>query len=382
MAEGIEVRKNSIRVQLNGVRWTVEGKPTKAKQEQVSRQRRQIKLRVNELGEDINDVLAEIYGQKQKVAGSLGYYFQHFIDVVAPEKVVESTLSGYESAYNAHWLPFDHRPIDRIKISELQRELASKDISKKTRRNALSVLRMTYACAVPEVFAHNPISDWTIPKAKDDEEPTPDPYDADEWPKLLSWLREHDDTQKAWRYFSHGFGSGMRTGELLGSDYSSLEKPYQTVKQEMVRRKLVDRTKTTGKNQGRQILLPEFVWDALYSDIEGRFKKGFIHLNTKGEMWRDADWLMAWWNKAHVETDVRKREGLYPWRSTYISIMISAGENEYDVARMSGNSPAIIRRHYMKHRTDKKADNAYKARMDERFAKIIPEISPKGRGKP
>ncbi len=66
-------------------------------------------------------------------------------------------------------------------------------------------------------------------------------------------------------------------------------------------------------------------------------------------MFRDADWLMKHWKRAHEITEVRRRLGPYPWRSTYISLMLSAGINEYDVARYVGNSPDVIRKSYHKH---------------------------------
>lgn len=338
---GVYARGKWIRIEVRGRKWKVELKPTPENIRAMEKQRTALIHRLD-AGEDFDDLIAETQGkQTSKAAKTLGYYAQHFLDIVAPERVSDSTLMGYESAYNAHWLPFDNRRIDLIQITELQRHLAAKDIHKKTRKNALSVLRMIYDCAVPEVFPTNPIDYWTIPRSKNDPAPEPDPYTLEERDELLAWL--HQKCIIAWRYFTHGFGSGMRTGELLGAPWAHFEAPYMRVEQEMVRREIKPHTKT----QRREVLLSSFVLDML-NDNPTRFKQGLIHLTPEGRMFKDADWLMEWWNRAHTATQVRRRTGPYPWRSTYISLLLGAGVNEYDVALMAGNSPAVIRKHYHK----------------------------------
>jgi len=354
MAEGLEPREKSIRVQLFGKRWTVPGKPTKAQIAKVAAERKRIKARV-ELGEDLDDILAENQGKKPE---TLGYYAQHFFDIVAPEKVADSTLMGYESAYNAHWLPFDSERIDRIKLTELQRHLAQKEITKKTRKNALSVLKLIYACAVPEIFDRNPLDLWTIPTSKNDKTPEPDPYSNSEREAILSALKK--DQLSAWRYFLLAFASGMRTGELLGLPWANYEKPWITISQEMVRREIKHHTKTVE----RRVILPEAAVQML-AENPSRFQKSLIFLQQNGKPFRDADWLMKHWKIAHQKTGVRLRTGPYPWRSTYISMMLSNGADVYDVARMVGNSEPMIRKHYHKHIPSQTRDDAYRAKIEE-----------------
>jgi len=210
------------------VQWKLDLRPTKANLDATERKREQVKHR-HQSGENIYDLIREMQGVPQVLkSNTLGYYAQHFLDVVAPDKVTLSTLMGYESAYNSHWLSFDNRPIEQIPITELQRHLSGREIAKKTRRHVLSVLRLIYACAVPEVFPVNPLDSWTIPKSKSDEDPEPDPYDVEERDKLLDQLKSQNLI--AWRYFVHGFGSGMRTGELLGSPWKHYHTPYLEVK--------------------------------------------------------------------------------------------------------------------------------------------------------
>ena len=358
MVEGLEPREKSIRVQLYGRRWTVQGKPTKAHIAKVAAERRRIKSRVDELGENIDDILAESH---KKAPESLGYYAQHFFDVVAPEKVADSTLMGYESAYNAHWLPFDRERIDRIKLTELQRHLAQKSIAKKTRKNALSVLKLIFACAVPEIFDRNPLDLWAIPTSKNDIAPEPDPYNSEEVLAILSSLSKSPELA-AWRYFLMAFGSGMRTGELLGLPWKNYKPPYLLLNQEMVRRGIKFHTKT----KTREVMLPKSVLKMM-SENPTRFQDGLVFLQQNGKPFKDADWLMAKWKIAHEKTGVRLRIGPYPWRSTYISMMLSNGADVYDVARMVGNSEPMIRKHYHKHIPSKTRDEAYRRKIEEIF---------------
>ena len=357
MVEGLEIRGDSIRVKLYSKKWTVRGKPTKAQVAKVAAERRRIKSRVDELGENIDDILAESH---KKTPESLGYYAQHFFDVVAPEKVADSTLMGYESAYNSHWLPFDAMRVDRIKLTELQRHLSQKSITKKTRKNALSVLKLIYSCAVPEIFDRNPLDLWTIPTSKNDKTPEPDPYSIMERDNILTTLASME--LGAWRYFSLAFGSGMRTGELLGLPWKNYTAPYLTVNQEMVRRSIKLHTKT----KPREVLLPSGVVKML-SENPTRFQKGLVFLQLNGTQFKDADWLMGKWREAHKESGVRLRTGPYPWRSTYISMMLSNGADVYDVARMVGNSEPMIRKHYHKHIPSQTRDDIYRKKMEEIF---------------
>ncbi len=366
MAEGLEIREKSIRVQLYGVRWTVQGKPTKTQQQHVAKQRREIKSRID-LGEDIHNVLEEYYGDKQKRAESLGYYAQHFLDVVAPGEVTHSTLLDYQSAYNAHWLQWDHVPINKIKLTELQRELSGKNLSKKRQKNVVSVLRRIFDCAVGEALETNPIDRWELKWSKTDERPGPDPYSAKDQALLLKHLSTSKDLTP-YRFFLMAFGSGMRTGELLAARWENYSTPLLQVSQQVVRRRLVNHTKT---GLTRSVILTPTACDMLESTAP-HSRKGFIFLNTKDGMLKDADVLMKAWKDAHEATKVRVRETLYPWRSTYISTLISGGVNINDVARLAGNSPQMIEKHYL----DYLPNDEREARLIGQVHEIIPRSSP------
>jgi integrase len=272
---------------------------------------------------------------------TLDYYAHHYLTVVAPDAVVKSTLMGYRSVYNAHWRRFGHRQLNTIKPSEFKQYLAETGLARKTRRHVVSVLRLIYDEALADgVIETNPIARWRIRKDKQAEHYEADPYSAMERDKLLNWLACNNEI--AWRYFLHGFYTGMRTGELLGFPWKYYEPPYTRVSQEMVRRDIRHYNKT---DKRRDLLVPQIVQDMLAANPT-RAKGGLVHLTPTGLMFKDADWLMKWWRQAHRAVGIRQRTVPYPWRATFISQCISSGVDMQDVARWVGNSPEMIRKHY------------------------------------
>lgn len=293
---------------------------------------------------------------------TLDYYAQHYLTVVAPDMVVKSTLMGYTSAYNAHWKRFGHRRINKIKPSEYKHYLAGTGLTRKTRRHVASVLRLIHNEAVDDgLFDHNPLASWKIRKDKEAEYYEADPYTAQERDAVLAWLK--DNNLIAWRYFLHGFYSGMRTGELLGFPWKNYQPPYAIVDQVVVRREIRFYTKT---DKYRELLVPKIVQTMLAEHPAPKGNRhGLVHLTPTGRMFRDADWLMKWWRRAHDTTRVRRRTGPYPWRATFVSQCISAGMDIEDIARWIGNSPLMIRVHYHKYLPNDGRDQLLLAQMEE-----------------
>jgi integrase len=260
------------------------------------------------------------------------------------DDVADSTLMGYESLYNSYWNAFDERNIHTLHLVELQDHLSQKKVKKKTKREALNLLKRIFAVA-----GANTLDEWIIKKTKRDANPEPDPYTAEERDALLSALydmgRARVEDMIAYRYFYTGFYTGMRTGELLGVHWSDFHGSYFHVWQSMVRRKMQKHTKT----KRRDVLLTDGII-ALLKDTHNptRLKRENIFLTPEGHIFKDADWLMERWSRAHKKAKIRKRGGLYPWRHTYISLALSQGIPIVPIAVQVGNSPAIIQKHYFK----------------------------------
>lgn len=323
-----------IRFRIHGreLVTTIDRKPTKTNLDAAGRVARQAEHRIR-AGEEWQSVRAWLRGESARAPRSLGYYAQHVLDHADVE---HSTLTGYQAAYNRYWLPFDARAVDTLTRSELESHLASFRVGRKTKKNALSVLRRIFDAARRDrVIVDAPTDDWEL---KSGQAPEPDPYTERERDKLLEAF-EHPI---AYRYFLMAFHSGMRTGELLGIEWHHLEKPYARVEQSRVRRRVKGSTKT---DQLRRVRLPAIVWEMLATNPT-RFAQSFVHLTPEGLPFVDADWLMEHWRKAHARAGVRRRTGPYPWRSTYISLALAAGASLLWVAKQAGHDVLTMQRHY------------------------------------
>ena len=321
--------------QIKGTRYvtTIDLKPTKAGLAAAKRQSREAEQRLR-LGEEWVVVRAWLRGERAAPPKSLGYYAQHLFN---HSDVEGSTLSGYRAAYKRYWSAFAERSIVTLSKSELQAHLAKFEVTRKTKRNALSVLRRVFEVAKGDrVLTETPLDDWEFKKGQD---PEPDPYTDLERDKLLVALKPWPI---AWRYFLMAFHSGMRTGELLGVEWRTLDKPYARVVQSRVRREIKLSTKT---DSHRAVSLPPLVWKMLEANPT-RFRKSFVFLTPKDHAFRDADWLMDKWSRAHKASAVRRRNGPYPWRSTYISLALSNGATPMWVAKQAGHDILTMNKHY------------------------------------
>lgn len=275
---------------------------------------------------------------------TLGHYAQHYLDHVDVER---PTLMGYQSLYNKYWRLFDDRKIDELAKSELVTHLSESKVGWKTRRNAVGVLRGIFKIAKDDgAVREAPTDRWDIKRGQDK---SPDPYTAEERDALLAAFWEAGQISGAdliaWRYFLFGFYSGMRTGELLGLEWKHLSKPWAHVCQERVRRRIEQRTKT---KYDRRVTLPERVWSMLDASPT-RFQSSFVFLTPEGRAFRDADWLMEKWKRAHQVSQVRRRTGPYPWRHTYISIGLQRGVPPILMAAQTGHDMNTMSRRYTKY---------------------------------
>lgn len=325
----IEVR---FRVGGQERKTTIGLRPTKTNLEAAARTGRQAEHRLRS-GESWDTVRAWLRGERARVPGSLGYYAQHFLDHVDVER---STLMSYQSAYNTYWIAFDDRAVDTLLRSELEAHLAKFKVSRKTKKNALSVLRRIFDIAKRDRVIHEaPTDGWEFKRAGFTE---PDPYTEGEREKLLEALQRWPI---AWRYFLMAFHSGMRTGELLGMEWRQLEKPYALIDQARVRRVIT----TTKTDDTRRVILPPLVWDMLETNPT-RFKRSFVFLTPEDRAFLDADWLMEKWLDAHKLASVRRRTGPYPWRHTYISLALASGASLIWVAKQAGHDMITMQSRY------------------------------------
>ncbi len=343
----VKPHRNRIayRFRIDGEEFTttVDCKPTATNIKAAKKEAEHAEYRLK-LGESWESVRAELRGERVLIAKSLGYYAQFSFDNSL--QIRDTTLRQYESLYHIYWKAFERRAVTSLLPSELLAHLNSFDVSQKTKRNALSVLRIILGVAKDDkVLIEIPISaKWDF---STEEQHDPDPYSENERDALLNALL---DWPVAWRYFLMGFHTGMRTGEMLALEWKGVIKPYIKVMQGRSRRK-VGKTKT-GKH--REIICPDIVLDML--DVNpSRFKKSFVHLSVTGVPILDEKYLMAKWREAHKNAKVRLRVGVrYPWRATYVSLALAAGAPPIWVAKQTGHNIATLIKHYARWIKDRK----------------------------
>lgn len=325
----------AVRIKVEGEDYvtTINIKPTKTGLDAAKRSARKADSRLR-AGEDWASVRLWLRGETTHPTRSLGYFAQHFLDHADVEG---STLREYEYTYNNYWSIFDERVIDTLTRTELEARLASFDIGRKTQRNVLSVLRKIFLVAKRDkVISDAPTDDWEIKKGQDAE---PDPYTEVERDKLLKVLERWP---MAWRYFFLGFHTGMRTNELIGLEWSAMDRPYINVTQGRVRGQVKHSTKT---DKRRKVAAPSVVWDMLDANPT-KFQRSFVFLSPDNRPLLRAKSMMRYWAEAHRLANVRKRQGMYPWRSTYISLGLAAGQPLIWMSKQTGHNMLTMQTHY------------------------------------
>lgn len=320
---GIRVRFQIRREQHT---TTIRLKPTQANLRAVKAVCRDLEYRLL-AGEPWPVIRAELRGEAPPAESkALSYYAQHMLDTAS---VKRSTLLEYQSTYNRIWSAFNDKPVTGLLKSELESHLATFGLTAKAQKNAISVLRRCLNVAKEDgTIDKAPTDNWRV---KADQKPAIDPYTEHERDQLLAAL-----CGVAKAYFTVGFYTGMRTGELLAVENRHCKPPVIRVEQQRNRQRLQDYTKT---NVARDAHLPAHIWTQLEPYRFGKW----LFAQDDGSPFTEANPLMDEWRKAHTKSGVRLRvdragkSKKYPWRHTYISIALSKGIPPSVVARQCGH---------------------------------------------
>ena len=163
-----------VRFNVHGKRpgTTINARPTTTTLKAIKLQARDWEWRLRN-GEPWESVRADIRGDSYTTPRTLGYYFQHVLDTA---EVEATTAEKYAQTYNRYWLDFDERDIATLTKVELEQHLLTFGVSRKTRRNAVSVLRSAFEAAKDdEHISSAPTDRWRI---KPGQRPPKDPYSA------------------------------------------------------------------------------------------------------------------------------------------------------------------------------------------------------------
>ncbi len=255
-------------------------------------------------------------------------------------KLKFSTLKGYQEICN-FWsdrLPGHISAITSKKLIAIDERIEWQN--ERTRHNKLTPLKGVFKYALLKGFIeNNPTGVLQDGKYEITE---PDPYTQDEVDRLMAEL---DQTHYS-LFFRIAFGSGMRTGELIALTWDKFDGESLYVNDSIVLRKQTDSTKT---RKPRRVLLGDDEIQLLNSaprPIQGG--PIFTSHHTHKPMTTGKPPLEAW-KDAHRSSGVRKRDGLYPWRHTYISSMLSHGVDPQLVANQVGDNIATILDYYYRY---------------------------------
>ena len=244
--------------------------------------------------------------------------------------VKRSSSLSYTNLLNNYWMPdFEMIKVGQIKAHMIKRVLANRDVSNKTKRNALAVLS-----GVLEHAEVNPNPCRSV-KIKKRQPPPVQRYRPEERQALLDALEG-----QAKAFFAIMFGGGLRTGEVLGLQWGDWDGERLHLSRSMTRRKL-----DTLKNEHlRSVVIPSWVRPYINA-LPSRFAGGHMFLNTKGTPMLDSDLMAEEWRQAHKKAKLDYRIP-YTCRHTRAAELLSVGVNPAAAASQLGHTVEMFLRTY------------------------------------
>ncbi len=248
-----------------------------------------------------------------------------------------STLENAKSCLQKYWLPrLAGRDIHRITYRDLnQIDQETPWPSHHTRKLALRSLRGVWKSALTRAglpWKNSPPWEMASGGVKNG---TPDPYDRDERARIATLSRTLSKPSST--FFAVAFGTGTRTGEILGLQWTDLSDTTLVVSRSVVRRRL----KSTKTGEERRMLIPDWLSEYL-EPLRG---EGAI-VSTDGEHMPNGNRFAQELKAMCRELGIRERTGPYPWRHTYASLALMDGASPGFVAQQLGHSEAVMRQHY------------------------------------
>jgi len=270
-------------------------------------------------------------------------------------RIEESTKAGYKSAI-AFWKaapandslkPLGDVPLRALLTSHVLKAMASRpNISGKTINNYVSVLREAVELAITDkLLAENPVV--KVKRAKHQKEP-PDPFTRDEAEKIIADMATRHPGQVA-NMVEFWFWTGLRTGEILGLNWSRVDLASGSVliAETTVRGVRKDRTKT---NTARTVRLNSRALAALQrqrAHTQAIGAEVFQNPRQLAPWGREKMFRQAFWLPTLRRLGIRYRRP-YNMRHTYATAMLMAGMTPAFCAKQLGHSVEIFLRTYTK----------------------------------
>jgi integrase len=258
----------------------------------------------------------------------LGKFFEDWLD---SREVTKSTRSSDASLWKNYWADWYSYTPASITTTMVKARLAERDVSPKTKRNALSVLSavLNYAEVNP-----NPCAPIRIKRGQKAPVVRYRPAELD---AVLAKLKG-----EALVYFTLLAATGLRPSEALALEWSDWDGERLDVSKGIVRRRLRTSTKTHTR---RRVYVPTWARDAINQHVT-RFAGGYIFQNTLGNYHCDPDDFNSAWRKAHQKARIPYRHP-YTLRHTRAAELLSTGSSDYaSFAKEMGHSVEMFLRTY------------------------------------
>lgn len=284
------------------------------------------------------------------------------------EQLKASTYVGYKDTVISHLTP----ALGKLIMIDLRRSHIVEmckgwDVSDKTTRNRLSVLRASLSDAVQsDIIEVNPMYGWSWQsqkKTKKQKKQHVDPFTADEQAAILKVIisQEHNLIQFA-------FWTGLRTSEIVGLDWGDIDFRRGEIH---VRRALTraaiqageddEGTKTEASDRRVKLLAPALKALNAQRNHTQPQNAAVFHNPRTNERWRGSDPIWDAWKRILLLAKVKYRNP-YQTRHTYASMMLTAGESDRWVASQMGHTDVgMINRIYGKWIPDARPDAGSKA---------------------
>jgi integrase len=278
---------------------------------------------------------------------TVGQYFDLWMQ--GRTDAAASTLAKDKLKIAGFWLPElgSETPLMAVVKSTVLNALARRpEWSGKTRNNTMSLLRGALQLAVDDgVIDTNPCD---LIKASKHQDPEPDPFTLDELEKICAFAKAHQP-EPIYNYVEFGFWSGLRTNELMGLEWGTVELGANRVS---VTHGVVDGKETaqTKTARGRVVDLNTRSHAALerqqkHSKLMGG--RVFTH-PAKGIPWEhDLQFRVKYWKPMLLRVGVRYRSP-YEMRHTYATTGLLAGNDPGYMAAQLGHALQVFYTRYVK----------------------------------
>ena len=265
--------------------------------------------------------------QRYDSAVPFGNIAQSYLD---QSDLKPSTRQTYKQLLNQYWMEgLAKKPIYTIRPSHIREILAGRNVSQKTKRNALIPLRGVFDLAIEEeLIASNPVDAIRLKKHQ---KPPIIRFTPKEKESLLAKL----DGDNLF-FYTIAFETGMRTGEILGLKWEDITKDTITLTRAMVRRRISD-LKTS---KVRSVYISPRLSKILQNHPR-RFAGGFVFRNQFDNPCLDADNFNNAWKKALKQCRMTYRRA-YICRHTRASEMLMAGVEPAFAAKQLGHTTEMF----------------------------------------